>query len=180
MDSTEINKISAAVISALLLFLLLHFFSGKIYGTRETHGDDHDQVLAFAIEIEQAEDTAAEEPEEVDYSILLASADVASGEKLFKKCKACHKLDEGAHGVGPSLHGVVGRGVGGIDGFGYSGAMANFGGDWTLAQLGDFLEKPSNYIPGTKMVFKGFKDPQDRVDLIVYLNEADGSPEALE
>jgi len=178
MDSTEFNKIAGAVLAAFLLLLLLNFTAGKIYGTGEGH--HHDETLAFAVEVDTGDGPAPDPGEPTDYLALLAGADAAEGEKLFKKCKACHKLEDGANGVGPSLYGVVGRDIGGVGDYSYSSAMADFPGDWTLEQLGEFLLKPADYVAGTKMVFKGFKDPQDRVNLIVYLNEADGSPEALE
>lgn len=178
MDSTEINKIAAAVIGAFLVLLLLNFATGQIYGTGEG-GHHGEEQLAFAVEIETADD-AGEEEAVVDLVALLGGADPAAGEKTFKKCKACHKVEEGVNGAGPSLWGVVGRDIASGTGFSYSSALTDLEGDWTLDALSGFLEDPKGYASGTKMVFKGLSDPQDRVDLIVYLNEADGTPETLE
>jgi cytochrome c2 len=109
-----------------------------------------------------------------------AGGDAAEGEKLFRRCAACHKLEEGKHGVGPSLYGVVGREVGSLADYKYSDAMASHGGVWTPEQLSAYLENPKEVVPGTKMAFAGLKDPQDRIDIITYLNEADGTPEPLQ
>lgn len=178
MDSSELNKIMGAMIAALLVFMLLNFASGKIYGTRVTHSED--EPLAYAIEIE--DDGAVEEEvvEEVDLVALVASADLGAGEKVFNKCKACHKVEDGANGVGPHLWDVVGRPIGGVDGYGYSDVLAGMDGAWTLDALSGFLEAPREWAPGTKMAFAGLSDPEDRVNLIVWLNETDGSPIPLE
>lgn len=176
MDSTDFNKIAGGVIGAFLLFLLLHFAAGKIYDTRPTHA--HDEPLAFALEVESDEPDpkgGKNEPA-VDYAALVAKADLANGEKLFRKCKSCHKLEDGANGVGPTLWGVVGRDIASAAGFGYSGALTGLEGDWTLTAMSGFLKNPKEYAKGNKMAFGGIKDAQDRVDLIAYLNQADGTP----
>ena len=108
------------------------------------------------------------------------AGDAEAGKKVFNKCKACHKLEEGKNGVGPSLWGVVGRPVASVEGFSYSDGMKAHGGDWTASALSAFLENPKGVVPGTKMSFGGIKDEADRAALIVYLNEADGSPEPLQ
>ncbi|MEO1491746.1 MAG: cytochrome c family protein [Pseudomonadota bacterium] len=172
------GKIMMAVFGAGLVFLLLNFFSGQIYGTGEG-GHHGDEVLAFAIEIESG-DEAASEPEEVDLASLIASGDAGKGEKVFNKCKACHKIEDGANGVGPHLWGVIGRDIGSVDGYAYSGALADLGGTWDLAAMDAFLESPKGYAAGTKMAFAGLSSAEDRINLIIYLNDADGSPEPLE
>ena len=175
MNSHKVNMYVGTIIGSLLFFLLLGFFSELIFVGR---GEPEHQALAFAIEIE-AEDTGESEQAAVDFAALIAAADPARGEKLFAKCKACHKLKDGAKGVGPHLWGVVGRPIGAVAGFKYSDPMANHGGDWSLDNLLAFLEAPKTWAPGTKMTFKGMPDLEDRIDLIVYLNQADGTPEPL-
>ena len=100
---------------------------------------------------------------------LLASADLEQGAKVFKKCAACHKLEAGANGVGPHLYAVVGRAVGSVDGFGYSGSLEAVAETWSPENLDGFLTKPSKYAPGTKMSFNGLSKPEDRANLIAYL-----------
>ncbi len=85
---------------------------------------------------------------------------VAAGEKVFARCKACHQVGGGAvNGIGPHLNGIVGRGVAAVEGFGYSGALADHGGVWDAAHLAQFLADPKGVVPGTKMAFGGLKQP---------------------
>ncbi|MEL6481123.1 MAG: cytochrome c family protein, partial [Pseudomonadota bacterium] len=165
----ELNKIAGAFLGAFLLFLLLSFFSEKVF-----EGDHHDDVLAYALEIEESSSAAPVE-EAVDYAALVASADAGNGSSIWRQCSACHKIEDGANGVGPHLHGVVGRGIGAVDGYSYSDALANKGGEWDLVALSGFLKKPSEWAPGTKMGYGGLSDAQDRVDVIAYLNEEGGT-----
>ena len=174
MNSQKVNMYVGTIIGSLLFFLLLGFFSELIF---VGSGAEEHEVLAFAIEIE--EEAGEVEEAAVDFAALVAAADPAKGQKLFGKCKACHKLTDGANGVGPFLWGVVGRPIGGVAGFKYSDGMANHGGDWSLDNLLGFLEAPKTWSPGTKMAFRGLPKIEDRIDVIVYLNQADGSPEPL-
>lgn len=170
----ELNKIVAGVCATLLVYLGLNFFGEFIY--EPYLSDDHE--LAFALEIEDVDDGG--EAEEVDFGALLAAADVAKGEKVFKKCKACHAVEEGDHKTGPSLWGVVGHQVAAAPGFSaYSGALPADQ-TWTAENLSAFLEAPKKWAPGTSMGFAGLKKPEDRAALIVYLNEADGTPISFE
>ena len=93
---------------------------------------------------------------------------------------ACHQVVEGKNGVGPSLWGVVGRQVASVDGFNYSDGMKAHGGAWDLKTLDAFLADPKGVVPGTKMTFAGLASQQDRLDVITYMNEADGSPVPLQ
>ncbi|MEM9761100.1 MAG: cytochrome c family protein [Pseudomonadota bacterium] len=169
MSMGELNKIAGAFLGAFLLFLLLSFFSEKVF-----EGDHHDDVLAYALEIEEASGAAPVE-EAVDYAALVASADTGNGSAIWRQCSACHKIEDGANGVGPHLHGVVGRALAAVDGYSYSDALANKGGEWDLVALSGFLKKPSEWAPGTKMGYGGLSDAQDRVDVIAYLNEEGGT-----
>jgi cytochrome c len=101
----------------------------------------------------------------------LADGDAANGEKVFRKCKACHTVDAGVNRVGPSLFGIVDRAIATVEGYKYSDAMTAFGEGktWTAEQLAAFLTKPKDLVPGTKMSFPGIKAETDRADLIAYL-----------
>ena len=178
MDSTEFNKIVGGVLMIFLVFLLLNFASKKIYGISEGHHGE--EVLAYAVEVEAGAGGGGGEEETVDLAALVAAADPAKGEKVFNKCKSCHKVEDGVNGLGPHLWGVVGRDIGSVAGFGYSGVLTELPGNWDLAALDAFLTNPKGYANGTKMAFAGLKKPEDRVNLIVWLNQADGSPEPLE
>ena len=174
MNSQKINMYAGAIIGSLLLFVLLGYFSDLIF----LGGGEEGEQLAYAVEIEEAEVAGGEEIA-IDWTALVAAADAAAGEKVFKKCKACHQVADGANGVGPFLWGVVGRDIASVAGYGYSDALTGLDGDWSLENLQAFLESPKKFAPGTKMSFSGLKKIEDRISLIVYLNEADGSPEPL-
>lgn len=167
MDTMEMTKIVGGVCGALLVFLLVQTASHAIFDTSS-------DVVAFSVEAPEGEAGGGEAPaEEVDVDALVAAADAGAGEAVFKKCAACHKLD-GANAVGPHLDGVVGRPVASVDGFAYSDAMHAHGGDWTAAQLFHFLGNPKKDVPGTKMSFAGLPKPEDRANLIAYLEQHGG------
>lgn len=97
------------------------------------------------------------------------TTDVKAGERVFALCRSCHVLDEGVNRVGPSLHNIVGRKSGTVAGFAYSDANKNSGVTWTPDVMFEYLEDPKGFMPGTKMAFPGIKNPQDRANLIAYL-----------
>lgn len=97
------------------------------------------------------------------------TGDPANGEQLFRQCSVCHAVDAGVNRLGPSLHGVVGREAGAVEGFSYSAANRDSHLVWTEDQLYTYLRDPRGTIPGTTMAFAGMADPQERADLIAYL-----------
>jgi cytochrome c2 len=114
-------------------------------------------------------------------SLSLAAAgaataqDAANGEKIFKKCAACHVVNEAKNKVGPSLHGVFGRTAGTVEGFKYSESMIQHGKDglvWTAETISEYIADPKGYIPKNKMAFPGIKKPEERADVIAYLEQA--------
>ena len=168
MDSFELNKIAAAVLFSLLLVLGVKNAADVIYSTPEANPQSFvvEGVVAEG-ETEVAEAAAPVTP----LPVLLAKADVAAGEKQAKKCAACHNFEEGAGAkIGPDLYHIVGRKVGGVDGFAYSPAMKSHDGTWSFEELNHFIENPRGYIDGTAMSFAGIKKPEQRADLIAYLN----------
>ncbi len=165
-DTMTLTKLTGGLCGALLVLLLGKWAAEELY-----HMDSHGEA-AYVIETDEG-DSGAAEAEEVDFGALLASADVGKGAKVFKKCSACHKLESGANATGPYLYGVVGRPIAAADGFSYSGALSDLGGDWTAEALSGFLEKPSAYAAGTSMSFAGLKKIEDRVNVIAYLDSLD-------
>jgi cytochrome c len=100
-----------------------------------------------------------------------SAGDAANGEKVFKKCKACHSLEAGKNKVGPSLAGIVGAKAGSVEGYKYSKAMAGSDVVWDDANLDAYLTKPKDFMKGTKMSFAGLKKEEDRADVIEYLKQ---------
>lgn len=171
-DTMTLTKITGALCGTFLVFLLGKWAADGLYPTHiATHGDDHHQ--AYTIEVASSEGGEAEPAEEIDVAAVLAAGDVAKGEKVFGKCKSCHKID-GNDGTGPHLNGVMGRGIGDVAGFAYSEVMASHTEDWTGDNMFHFLESPKAWAPGTKMSFAGLKKPEDRADLIAYLASLGG------
>lgn len=104
---------------------------------------------------------------------LLATADAAQGKRLYLQCRACHSLEAGgANKVGPNLHGFLGNTAGHAEGFAYSDALRESEVVWTPEMLDEWLARPSDFLPGNRMIFAGVSDPADRADLILYLQQA--------
>ena len=174
-DTMTLTKAGGALCGALLVYLLGAWVAESLYHTGGGGHGDHAQQ-AYVIEVEGADDHGDGEAEEEgpDLAALIADADLAKGAKVFGKCKACHKLEDGANATGPHLFGVVGRTVGSVDGFGYSGNLVAVAETWNAEELNGFLEAPKKFAPGTKMSFAGLKKITDRAALIAYLDSLDG------
>ena len=113
----------------------------------------------------------------VDIASLLALGDIGHGEKVFKKCSACHVVEKGgANKIGPALYGVLGRKVAAKDDYKYSQALADYSKEWTFEEMNGYLKKPQAWIKGTKMSFAGLRKEKDRASVIKYLNENSDSP----
>lgn len=172
-DTMTITKTVGALCGSLLVLLLGKWAAEILYQTAPAAHGDAEITQAYVIDTgdEGGEEEVAEEGP--SFEEVLASADPAAGEKVFAKCRACHKLD-GTNGTGPHLDGVVNREIGGLPDFRYSDAMAGMGGVWDAAALDAFLENPRNYVPGTKMSFAGLPKVQERADVVAYLESIGG------
>lgn len=173
-DTMTITKAVGAFCGALLVFLLGNWAAAAIFHVGPSgHGAEGEVQQAYYIDTNEG-GGATEEAAPVDFATLIANADVANGEKLFKKCQACHKLEDGANATGPTLYHVVGRPVQSISSFGgYSGALAKAAEVWTPENLFAYLEDPKAFAPGNKMAFAGFKKPEDRADVIAFLESTE-------
>lgn len=115
-------------------------------------------------------------PAAADLQTLLAAADPEKGKVLFLQCRACHSLESGgANKVGPNLHGVFGRKAGLAPGFSYSEVVTQSGIVWSAETLDQWLARPSDFLPGNRMVFVGIRKPEDRANLIAYLKRETGA-----
>lgn len=165
-DTMTLTKTLGGLCGALLIFLLGGWLAESLYSTGGGHGDDHAQ--AYVIDTGEGEGHS-EEVVEVSFADVFAAADIEKGAKVFGKCKACHKLEEGANSTGPYLLGVVDRPIGSVADFGYSGALNAAGDAWTPEVLNEFLTSPKSVTPGTTMSFAGLKKIEDRANVIAYL-----------
>ena len=179
--SLELNKISAAVLVSGIIAMITGIAAETLY-----HGGGHEEKEAKRGYTVEGAETASEEGGEaapsgpVDIATYLASADAAAGEAVSKKCMSCHDLSKGGpNKIGPNLWGVVGRARASHGGFAYSDALKAKGGNWDYQSLSEFIEAPAKDIPGTKMSFAGVKKPQDRANLLAYLQKLSDSPVAF-
>ena len=175
MDSFELNKIIAAILMVALLIIGIGKVSKIIFHVEKP------KKPGYVVEIQETTEvsTVSTEPTEdkVDIAGLMALGDIASGEKIFKKCAACHSIVKGGkNNIGPALYNVVGRQSGSIADYKYSKALLTHGKAWSFEELNGYLLKPAKWIKGTKMAFAGLRKEKDRASVIKYLNQNSDNP----
>ncbi len=176
MDSFEINKIVAAILMVALLIIGIGKLSDVIFHVEKP------KTPGYAVEVEQAvatntQTTSETNNEKIDIAALMALGDLAAGEKVFKKCAACHSIAKGGkNAIGPALYNVVSRKVGSVNDYKYSKALSEYGKEWTFEELNGYLIKPAKWIKGTKMAFAGLRKEKDRASVILYLNQNSDNP----
>ena len=176
MDSFELNKIIAAVLLVALIIIGIGKLSDAIFYVEKP------TTPGYIVEVEKAVTASTETKsdtsiEKVDIAALMAMADLAHGEKVFKKCAACHSIVKGGkNNIGPALYNVVDREVGVVSGYKYSKALTEYGKNWTFEELNGYLIRPAKWIKGTKMAFAGLKKEKDRASVILYLNQNSDNP----
>ena len=174
MDSFEINKILAAILMVALLIIGIGKLSNVIFHVEKPKTPGYSVELAQTTVV-SASETSVEE--KIDITALMAMGNLVDGEKIFKKCAACHSINKGGKNkIGPALYNVVGRKVGSVEGYKYSKALAEYEKDWTFEELNGFLLKPAKYIKGTKMAYAGLRKEKDRASIIKYLNQNSENP----
>ena len=176
MDSFELNKIIAAVLMVALLIIGINKLSNVIFYVEKP------ETPGYAVEVEQAvsiytKSEMEKSEEKIDISALMAMGDLTTGEKVFKKCAACHSIvKDGKNNIGPALYNVVGRKVGAVSDYKYSKALSGYDQEWTFEELNGYLLKPAKWIKGTKMAFAGLRKEKDRASVILYLNQNSDNP----
>ena len=177
MDSFEINKIIASILLVALLIIGISKISNIIFKV--------DKLDSSAYKVELPDDSAKQISEEntmkaddkIDISALMALGDIAHGEKVFKKCSACHSIEAGGgNNIGPALYNVVGRKIAAIQDYKYSKALVEYKKNWSFEELNGFLIKPQKWIKGTKMAYAGLRKEKDRASVILYLNKYSDNP----
>ena len=176
MDSFELNKIIAAVLMVALLVIGIGKLSNVIFHVEKP------ETPGYSVEVEQSNvvssETALQPAEDkIDIATLIAMGDIVTGEKVFKKCAACHSIVKGGkNNIGPALYNVVGRKIGVVEDYKYSKALASYDKEWTFEELNGYLIKPAKWIKGTKMAFAGLRKEKDRASVILYLNQNADNP----
>jgi cytochrome c len=180
MDSFRFNQIAMVLLGTVFVLFALSLLSEGLFHAEapETPG----YAIAAAESTPAAGTETAAGPAYDPIEGLLASADPAAGEAVFKKCASCHTVDKGgANKVGPNLWNVLGGPILSHPDFNYSAGMKEYGADktWTYEELNGFLFKPKAHIKGTAMGFAGLSKTQDRANIISWLRSQADSPIAL-
>ncbi|HEX4736940.1 MAG TPA: cytochrome c family protein [Allosphingosinicella sp.] len=167
----------ANTIAGWVLFAGIVALGGTIVAG-EFYKGERPEKMGYPIEGVQEESTGGGEAAEKPAAFYLAAAKPELGSEVFKKCTACHNAQKGGpNGTGPNLYGVVGAPIAGRPtGFDYSSALKGKGGTWTWDNLFAWLKSPRDFAQGTKMTFAGLSKPEDRANVIAYLNTQSDSP----
>ncbi len=162
------NTIAGWVLGAGIVLLGATLVTGQVFKA------ERPETMGYPIEgVEEESSGAAAEP---PIAHFLQTADASRGEGAFRKCAACHTINQGgANGLGPNLWGVMGESVGtGHAGFNFSDALRSRGGTWDWDTMSAWLASPRTFAPGTRMTFAGLSNPQERADLLLYMNQQGG------
>ena len=176
MDSFELNKIIAAVLMTALIVIGINKLGNSVF---HVENPKQSAYKVEGVESGTSVGTTAQVKKIVQLNIkeILALGDETHGQKIFKKCSACHIVAKGGKNlIGPALYGVVGRASASIPGYAYSSALKAHGKNWSFEELNAFLLKPRSYIKGTKMAYAGLRKDKDRASVILYLNSQSDSP----
>lgn len=163
------NTIAGWVLFAGIVALGSSIVAGEIFHS------ERPETMGYPIEGVEEEGEGGEAEQPIEF--FLASADGAQGEQVFKKCTACHTIDQGApNQLGPNLWGIMGAPIAQAPGFAFSDALASKGGTWDWNAMSEWLKSPRNFAPGTKMTFAGLSNPEERAAIMLFMNQKGGSP----
>ncbi len=182
MDSFYLNKVAGAVLASLLVLVGVNTAIRLFYPKGTANLSKGRIVVAPEAAAPAPAAPAETKPEEKEPPVesLLASANVDAGKNAAKACGTCHNWTKGAGAkIGPDLYGVVGREIGKEAGFSYSNALQSKGGKWTPQNLYEWIKDPKAFIPGNKMGFAGIKNPQERANIIAFLDKQSDNPAPL-
>ena len=176
------NKIIVSILLALILILGINKIADTIYYVNKPEKSAYQVAsITTAAAGNTNSETSSQDESTQDIMALFASTSSTDGEKIFKKCAACHSISEGGKNkIGPALWGVLGRPAGSVTDYKYSKAMTAYGKNWSFEEMNGFLIKPKDWIKGTKMSFTGLKKAEDRAAVILYMNENTNSPLQLQ
>ena len=177
MDSFEINKIIASILLVALLIIGISKISNIIFKVDKLDSSAYKVELPDDGTKQLSKEITMKADEKVDISALMALGDITHGEKVFKKCSACHSIEAGGgNKIGPALYNVVGRKIAVVEDYKYSKALVEYKKNWSFEELNGFLIKPQKWIKGTKMAYAGLRKEKDRASVILYLNKYSDNP----
>jgi len=180
MDSFEINKIIAAILLTALIIIGIGKFTDILFHVEKPKESAYKIEGLEMVAAQTSSNSETKVEEKINIKELLALGDAAHGEKVFKKCSACHMIASGGKNmIGPNLWEVIGRTAGSVSDYKYSKAMVAYGKEWTFEEMNAYLIKPQAYIKGTKMAFAGLRKEKDRASVILYMNSKSSSPKPL-
>lgn len=163
------NTVAGWVLGAGIVALGGSLLAGEYFNS------ERPEKMGYPIEGVVSTEAGAEAEQPIEF--YLAKADPAKGAEVFKKCQACHTIEQGQpNGLGPNLYHVVGEPIGSGRGFAWSPALSGKGGNWDWGQLNQWLTSPKKYAPGTKMTFAGLSNPEERANVIAFLNSKSPAP----
>ena len=180
MDSFEINKIIAAVLLTALIVIGIGKFTDLLFHVEKPKESAYKVEGLEAAQAVSSSGATEKIMKKVDIKQLLAMGDLAHGEKVFKKCSACHMIAaDGKNMIGPNLWNVIGRTAASVNDYKYSKAMIAYAKEWSFEEMNSYLIKPQAYIKGTKMAFAGLRKEKDRASVILYMNSKGDNPKPL-
>ena len=175
------NKIIVSILLVLILIFGINKIADTIYYVNKPEKSAYQVASITTAAGNTNSETSSQNESTQDIMALFASVSSTDGEKIFKKCAACHSISKGGKNkIGPALWGVLGRPAGSVTDYKYSKAMAAYGKNWSFEEMNGFLIKPKDWIKGTKMNFPGLRSAKDRAAVILYMNENTNSPLSLQ
>ena len=171
------NKIIVSIVFAIILVLGINKITDVIFYVEKPEKSAYQVANVTTSASTTSAETSSANSDTGNIMALFASTSAAEGAKVFKKCAACHSVNEGgANKIGPALWGVLGRKAGSLSDYKYSKAMTAYGKSWSFEEMNGFLIKPKDWIKGTKMSFAGLKNAKERAAVILYMNENTNNP----
>jgi len=172
------NKIIVSIFLAIIIVIGINKIGDMIFHVEKPEKSAYQVASVSSNENNESQESSKEDGG--DIMSLFASASATDGEKIFKRCAACHSIVKGGENkIGPALYNVLSRKAGSLSNYKYSKAMITFAKKWTPQEMDGFLEKPKAWIKGTKMAYAGIKNPKERASLILFMNNNMDNPLSL-
>ncbi|MDC6465207.1 cytochrome c family protein [Pelagibacteraceae bacterium] len=171
------NKIIVSIALVVTLIFGINKITDAIFYVEKPENSAYQVMSVETPSNMSSDEMSSDDSESGNVVAFFATTSAADGEKIFKKCAACHSINKGgSNKIGPALWGVIGRKAGSFPDYKYSKAMVAHGKPWTFEEMDGFLTKPKDWIKGTKMSFAGLKKAKERASVILYMNENADNP----